>query len=219
MRSKKQSTKHDAVVAAWIFGIFVLFFFSLIAFPYYFVLKHKYLSPPPARRINDFQQFFRAAIKATLFFTLPSLLALGGIFQIANKNPAWPIWFGALAGIYATCLLIGLVIASCWLAAVHFGTVVDPTKDRVVFRVDQESYDLIDYFTLKFISDLPKFDTIQISAIECITRMHGTDLYLMGDFGSRRISFVKKQKRDECIFALTSCGLTQAKLMAEFEST
>lgn len=118
--------------------------------------------------------------------------------------------------------LVGLwliVTAAFWIAAVYFGTIVDPTKDRVVFQVDQESYDLMDYLKLQFIRDLPEFDTVPISAIKRITRQYGTNLYIMGDFGSRRISFVHKQKRDECIYAITSSGLTTAKVFNELEIT
>lgn len=217
-----KSTKNSPFI--YLASFLALLLSGIVAIPYYYQLKWSYLSPAPARRINDFEQFSTAATKAIIALSIPAFipLAIAGMLASGTKPLALselPVWVVITSIVYLLVLAGVLAVISCWLAAVHFGTVVDPTKDRVVFRVDQESYDLTDYLTLKFITDLPKFDMVPISAIGRITRMHGTDLYLMGDFGSRRISFAKKQKRDECIYALTSSGLTNAKVMTEFEST
>jgi hypothetical protein len=55
-----------------------------------------------------------------------------------------------------------------------------------------------------------------LSDIGRITRKIGYDLYLSGSFGSRRITFTNKQKRDECIYAIQNSGRTSAKVPVEF---
>ena len=59
--------------------------------------------------------------------------------------------------------------------------------------------------------------TTGTTAVEKITRQAGTQLFLHGSFGSRRIGFSSKLKRDECIHLLTASGRSQAKLVAELE--
>ena len=114
-------------------------------------------------------------------------------------------------------ILLNIILFK-WLAVAHFGVIVDPGNDRIVFRYDQESYDLIDYIKLRFISDLPRLDEVRLSEIGRITRKRGDDLFLLGVFGSRRITFSNKQKRDECIFAIQNSGRTSAHVPVEFET-
>jgi hypothetical protein len=223
MSNRKEDAKERATTALYMFFFTILgvLLLSILAAPYYSYLRATYMSPPPARRINDFARFVRVAPLAVCGLVIPAAFAVYVAGGIAISQ--WGQSMTALGIIaLAVIALVGLwliVTAAFWMAAVYFGTVVDPIKDRVVFQVDQESYDMMDYLTLMFIRDLPEFDTVPISAIQRITRLHGTDLYLMGDFGSRRISFVHKQKRDECIYALTSCGLMPGKVFNEFEIT
>lgn len=64
-----------------------------------------------------------------------------------------------------------------------------------------------------------RMDEVRLSEIGRITRKAGADLYIHGSFGSRRITFTNKQKRDECIYAITSSGRTAATVPVEFEGT
>ena len=103
-----------------------------------------------------------------------------------------------------------------WLAVAHFGVAVDPTGDRIAFSYDQQSYDIDDYLKLRFVRDLPRMDEVRLSEIGRMTRQGGSDLFLHGSFGSRRIRFTKKQKRDECIWAIRNSGLSSAPMPVEF---
>lgn len=224
--SKKSSNDNDIVqtyLIAFCFTIALMVVFSIVAVPYHLYLSHKYLSPPPARRINDFNHFVTAIFKSSilLFFLSMGLFVLLSIFFGTKGEITLRDTIGILMLLSPAIMLWlwAVLIGVGYVTGVHFGVVVDPTKDRVVFRVDQESYDLIDYLKLKFITDLPKFDMVPLSAIYRITRKSGKHLYLVGDFGSRRISFTNKQKRDECIFSITSSGMTSAKVFSEFETT
>jgi hypothetical protein len=219
-KKKEQNNDGGFAIAYVILGLMALIVCGILVIPYYIWLKSTYVSPS-ARRINDFGSFSSSALIAVLVLGFPTLLA--GIVASNVSTAADAHSLGLLHFSFAMVAFVlyawVLIFVSEWLAAVHLGTIVDSDKNRIIFRVDQESYDLVDYVTLRFVRDLPKLDEIPISAIDRITRQSGLHLYLLGDFGSRRISFSNKQKRDECIYAITSSGLTKAKVFHEFEST
>ena len=220
-RKKKDNSTNETALIALIFGVVVLIVCGILVIPYYLYLKAKYASGTGARRINDFRQFAKVATIALLvhaaiglFILLPAI----NILWLPSETEASPTVKLIGACLFGFWVYLVMMITA-WLAAVHLGVVVNCSEDKLVFRIDQESYDLIDYLTLRFIRDLPRFDAIPISAIRRITRQHGVDIYLMGDFGSRRITFSNKQKRDECIYAITACPRSSAKLFSEFETT
>jgi hypothetical protein len=201
-----------------------LFVFGLMMIIHNKYLRDRYYSNNgiglPIRRINDFSAVYKP-LTAILFG--PSLLLFVCIWPFLmydGQMPMSKVW--AILLIESPIILIWLwlsIIFIKWLVLAHFGVIVDPGRDRIVFRFDQESYDFSDYLKLKFIRDLPKVDEVPLSGIGRITRRHGADIYLLGTFGSRRITFTNKQKRDECIFAITSSGCTKAKVAMEFERT
>ncbi len=222
MRKKQNEQSNDGgfALAYVVLGLLALIICGVLVIPYYIYLKSTYASPN-ARRINDFGSFSSSAIVAVLVLGFPTLLAgvvASNVSTAADAHSLGPLHFSFAMVVFVLYAWV-LIFVSEWLAAVHLGTIVDSDKDRIIFRVDQESYDLVDYLTLRFVRDLPKLDKILISAINRITRQSGLHVYLLGDFGSRRISFSNKQKRDECIYAITSSGLTKAKVFHEFEST
>ena len=60
-------------------------------------------------------------------------------------------------------------------------------------------------------------DSVSLADVQKITRQAGKKLFLHGDFGSRRISFTDKLKRDECIHLITANGNSRVKVMNELE--
>ena len=170
------------------------------------------------RRINDFDSVRYPLGVITLG---PSVLLAFMFFLVAN------ITSGSLTRpgvIFATGLLVALgglwlwwtPILFRWLAVAHFGVVVDPAGDRIAFVCDQQSYDIQDYLKLRFVSDLPRMDEVRLSDIERMTRQEAFDLFIHGAFGSRRIRFTKKQKRDECIYAIHGSKRSRAAMPVEF---
>ena len=171
---------------------------------------------PSAQRINDFAAV-RKPFTAILFGSTPVLLLYWMLATWVTKESAAIATLILLLASPLLLLWLWLsVIFFRWLAVAHFGVVVDPENDRIVFQFDQESYDLMDYLKLKFIRDLPRMDEVRLSDIGRITRKFGWDLYILGSFGSRRITFTNKQKRDECIYAIQKSGRTSAKVPIEF---
>lgn len=222
---KEEESREAAVVFVLLFLTFVQFMlFLLMTINYHRYLMNRYYrngdGKSSIRRINDISAVFKPLV-AILFG--PSLILLICIipFLMLERMPNW-VEAVLILLLESPFILIWLWLSVTffkWLAVAHFGVIVDPDRDRIVFRIDQESYDVVDYLKLKFIRDLPKIDEIRLSDIGRITRKHGADLYIHGSFGSRRITFTNKQKRDECIYAITSSGMTAAKVAMEFERT
>jgi hypothetical protein len=220
-KKAKSSTAEEDLIEkiSTVIGTVAIVVIGILVIPYYLLLKAKYASGVEARRINDYDQFSMLSSMAIVpigggcfILGYAAMLVLDpGSYEI---SPA----VAYLGASYLFCVWAYLMyINAAWLAAVHLGVVVNCKEDTLTFRFDQESYDLIDYFKMRNIFDLPRIDIIQISAIRRITRQRGIHVYLIGDFGSRRITFSNKQKRDECIFAITSCTKATAKVFSEFE--
>jgi hypothetical protein len=224
---KKEEKSGRAAIYIGLIAITFLQFivFGMVTIVYHYILKKKYFQQDGvqdsiARRIND----IRAMRKPFMMIVFgPSLIALICLYPFWQAEPALSQSAARSVLLLESPLLVAWIwlsfISFKWLAVAHFGVIVDPEKDRVVFRYDQESYDFIDYLKLRFIRDLPRMDEVRLSEIGRITRKLGEDLYIHGSFGSRRITFTNKQKRDECIYAIQSSGKTTAKVPVEFEKT
>ena len=88
------------------------------------------------------------------------------------------------------------------IAIEYFGVIFNDNDRTIVLPADIDNMGLGDRLRLKFLSRMGEQDSIEIRKISNITREKGVNFYIHGDFGSRRINFSNKQKRDECISAL-----------------
>ena len=197
--------------------------FGIVAIIHHRILMNRYCGGvngnTAVRRINDVAAIFKPI--SVIFFgpTIISMFCILPFMAIISDPKLMEILEIIIYEIPFLLLWVWLsVILFKWLAVAHFGVIVDPTNDRIIFRYDQESYDLMDYIKLRFITDLPRLDEVHLSEIGRITRKRGDDLFLLGVFGSRRITFTNKQKRDECIFAIQNSGRTSAHVPVEFET-
>lgn len=89
-------------------------------------------------------------------------------------------------------------------ARAFLGVVVDHEKGEVLFLNSSANLDITDYLmVLPVIRNYNSFDRLALADVQWITRQAGKSLFLHGDFGSRRIDFSNKLKRDECIHLVT----------------
>jgi hypothetical protein len=147
----------------------------------------------------------------------PTLIGGGTVFFV-----------GAIFIFYTTFSIIAIIIVlppvifigyhfARHLAVLYFGIVADKDKDILVFPHDMQSYLLSDYFSFRFLKDYCNVDTIELSSITKMTRGHGTELYVHGPFGSRRIIMSTKQKRDECLAMIQVFTGKKGLLITEIE--
>ena len=166
----------------------------VLALFHYFRLRQKYLSNENAHQIFDFKAM------------LPKLLTIGSgllvtiILMVQLKGYSEVLFWLTLP----LCIYAGNLAAKAQ-AYMLLGVVIDYNTGIVHFPPNLERLGLFDYLkvipVLKVWTDL---DTVDIPQIERITRQAGKSLFMIGKFGSRRITFTDKGKRDECIYWLTS---------------
>jgi hypothetical protein len=178
-----------------------------VAICHYYFLRKKYLLKG-ARRINDIGNLKSITEKVFLNSFVVSFI-LAGCYML-HVSTAWLI-------ILSLYVLWHMMTIARWSSIVYFGVIVDSIGDRIYFRQDQQSYDISDYLTMKFFRDLEKIDSVKISEIDQLSRQYGENLYIAGSFGSRKIWFTNKQKRDECIYALQNSGRMPGNMMREGE--
>jgi hypothetical protein len=189
--------------------VYLPFVVALLAFSlyHYSKLKKQYLTDQDVKRVIDPGKFLETAIMA----------GVAGVALYLMLSKAYEISF---------LLAIPVAVLALWLAnwigkmqaRVFLGVVIDYNQDVVIFEPDISSFDIVDYLKVTpYLRSLTEMEQVQLADIQKITRQAGRNLYMHGDFGSRKISFTNKQKRDECIHFLTSGGRSRAKLVVEME--
>lgn len=126
-----------------------------------------------------------------------------GIAMIKNGfNPA------NFIGIIVPMILIFISLLICFTLSARIGTsqigmLVFPDEDKFVIPADPNKNTFIEnIFQGKLFSDMYKMEELPLSEIQKITRESGKKAYVHGKFGTRKISWRDKQKRDECIATL-----------------
>jgi len=199
--AKKKNKDEDGDLLIKMAGIVLFLPFLPLSLIYFLVLKKRHLTPQ-AQRIVDTSRGIKAAIFSAGIIGTSAIFILAGTFGIFNEAKENIIAFKALFLVF--CLCVMAYYGSRYVACIFLGIVVDPRKGVVVMPTDFQSYSLTDWLTLRFLSGMKRVDVIPLDGIEKISRSKGTELYLHGSFGSRRISMSSKQKRDECLAAIQS---------------
>jgi hypothetical protein len=215
MARKSVKKEKDEAAKYLMAALGILLFLPLLIFAVssFNALQQKYLESTAAQRVMDIRRIFPTLIVGgTVFFV--GAIFIYYIINIMNKNSS----FSIIAIIIAlpAVIFIGYHFAR-HLAVLYFGIVADKDKDILVFPHDMQSYILSDYFSFRFLKDYCNVDTIELSSITKMTRGHGTELYVHGPFGSRRIIMSTKQKRDECLAMIQVFTGKKGLLITEFE--
>jgi hypothetical protein len=183
------------IVVALVFGLY-----------HYAKLKRHYLTGPHVRRVFDM------GING-------GAMLFSGILAFGYFAAAYFLYRYAPLSLVLTAPM-SLVVLN-WVgklqASAFLGVVVDYQQGVVFFPPNDEALDIVDFLlVLPRVRQLTTMDTVLLADVQKITREAGKRLFLHGDFGSRRISFTDKLKRDECIHLITTNG-GSAKVMPELE--
>jgi putative exporter of polyketide antibiotics len=166
----------------------------LFAAFHYIKLKEKYLATENSHRIFDMK---------ALWLRLTNV-GVGVLFVIWTCASL----FGEHKLLFVLALpfgLYGLNLLAKALAYILVGVVIDHDTGTVHFPANLENLDILDYIKiLPVVKAMIQLESIPISQIKKITRQAGVKLFLIGDFGSRRIQFSDKAMRDECIYWIQS---------------
>jgi len=213
-RAQSAANSEEAQLALkTIFRLFmyVLFLpFFLWTGIYTLIMKQQLLSENSVRinNIGMTEDPIHSAITGigTQFLTIP----IAFLFLDTTSN--------LLVFIYAMVLLFSIwynVVMASWISVAYMGVIINKDKDKVYFQHDLQSFDFMDYVTLKPLRQLRTLDIVKLSDIEKVSKEYGTYTFLLGKFGSRRVRFTTKQKRDEFIYNLRKYG--SSSMMFNFD--
>lgn len=194
MARKNRTDNADSLVFTAVIAGGVLFLVSLF---HYVLLRLRHTRGKKTRRVFDL-----GIGSATMLKTGLVALAFGAL--------CW----GAYGLVGPSSLFISIPLAllvANWLgmaqACAFFGVAVNFDDGTITFRNTQAQLDLGDYFRIfPIIRCFTTLNTLKLDDVEWLTRESGRQLYLHGSFGSRRIDFSDKLKRDECIHLITALG-------------
>ena len=206
MASKKQKEEEARIN-------FIMYMIPFIALAvvfglyHYAKLKKKYLTGSQVRRVFDVGTNWPAMLMSGILAFCYFVAAM-----VLYEKAHWTLVFS---------LPLALIVLN-WMgelqAHAFLGVVVDYGQGAVFIPPSAENLDIVDsLLVLPGIRQLTTLDFVLLDEVEKITRQAGTQLFLHGSFGSRRIGFSSKLKRDECIHLLTASGRSRAKLVAELE--
>lgn len=198
----KQKKQDDSLGPVVIAMVAVTVIFSL----YHFVQqKRRYITGPHVRRVFDMENNWRAMVETAMVGLVVLVFAV-----VIEHNWSYSIYVLVPLGLY---LLNWVGKAQ---ANVFLGVLVDSQKGEVILMASPDNLDITDYLmVLPVLRNYTALDHLPLDSIQWITRQAGKSLFLHGDFGSRRIDFSNKLKRDECIHLITSGR--RIKMLTEFE--
>mgnify|MGYP001063096106 FL=1 len=202
MAKKKNDGSAGALLSVVAFFVFLPFL--IFGIFYYRKLKRKYSAIPNIQRVYDIGVLFKTVGASIAVIVVSAVLVL--------QMSALPAKFVSVETSHyiARVILFLYPIAMIWpmkkmaerIAIEYFGIIFNDNDRTIMLPADIGNMGLGDWLRLKFLSRMGEHDSIEIRKISNITREKGVNFYIHGDFGSRRINFSNKQKRDECISAL-----------------
>ncbi|HEC1249249.1 TPA: hypothetical protein RZN50_000118 [Citrobacter braakii] len=200
----KKKDDGSAVMLLFVVAFFVFLPFLIFGIFFYRKLKRKYSAIPNIQRVYDIGVLFKTLGASIVVIVVSAVLVLQFCGLLA-KNLS-PETSRNIAGV----ILVLYPIVMIWpmkkmaerIAIEYFGIIFNDNDRTMILPADIGNMGLGDRLRLKFLSRMGEQDSIEIRKISNITREKGVNFYIHGDFGSRRINFSNKQKRDECISAL-----------------
>lgn len=161
---------------------------AFFSFAHYWALRRRYLKGPAERVFDP-----RAAFRRLLSFSALAGIALMGALalSLSSPNAAWIVVPALVSVLYW--------IGMCQ-ALVYLGFVVDLGQRKLVFPPNLQNCQLGDFFLVyPIIVRLATPDEIDLDSVEDLTREARKYVLVHGRFGSRRVGFSDKLKRDECV--------------------
>nr|WDS96457.1 hypothetical protein VW1_00029 [Enterobacter sp.] len=187
-----------------ILAFFIFLPFLIFSFLRYRNLKRLYNAIPNVQRVFDTGKLY-SSVAFAVFTVMGAIGLMIGLVSVVQKNVNPDV-----ADILSKSILIIIAVLMIWpmkkmaerVAVEYFGIIFNDNDNTMILPSDISNMSFGDVVRLKFLSRLGDQDRIEISSITNITREKGVNFYIHGSFGSRRINFSSKQKRDECLSAL-----------------
>ena len=220
MTTRKEKQEQEAMANLFVWSILALFgLLGLVLLPFtgifaYFQwrkIKSKLFRPNMIRiHEGSFNTLKLMAIDSLGAVAWIFLTAIGAfIFLVAfiDEWPTWASWVHFLVyAVFALSTIYGLFFyysKSKQIACRVAGVVILPDEDIMAIPCDSLNNTISDDLVkFKWIKDYCSLEVINIKSIESISREKGKILFIHGEFGTRKIEYMTKQKRDECLYAI-----------------
>ena len=195
-----------AVAGVALLGIFLIN--SICVYRHY---DKKYDFAEATARVTDTWNFVRympaaIALGVPAFFTLATFpyqgLALHGNMAILILHACLSLLLIAAVAVFPYLML------SARLATTQAGMLIYRQRGYFVIPTDWNKNTFVEnVFHLELVKAMFTMERLELAEVQKITRDGGKTAFVHGEFGTRRIVWRDKQKRDECIAALErACG-------------
>ena len=182
-----QILKLIAIITIPVFIIFLGIF--------YFLLSVIYKTSDADARTYQMSIFFRYAVRLVSFLFLAGLISYMFWSYLTENNLSYKLFL-----LIIPPLLVYALAVIARGAAYLIGAVVNLERNVLIIPRDVLSYGFVkNIFKLQILWGWFTMDELPFSEIKKITREKGNTMFIHGDFGSRKLVWCNKQKRDECI--------------------
>lgn len=200
----KKKDDGSASILLLVVALFVFLPFLIFGIFFYRKLKRKYSAIPNTQRVYDIGVLFKTLGASIAIIAASAVLALQ-LSTLPTKfvSPETSQYIiRIMLVLYPVVMVWPMKKMAERIAIEYFGIIFNDNDRTMILPADLGNMGIGDWLRLKFLSRMGEQDSIDIRKISNITREKGVNFYIHGDFGSRRINFSNKQKRDECISAL-----------------
>jgi hypothetical protein len=189
--------------AFMILGVILFLPFMFFSYFHYKRIKKRHIKESGTQRVYDVGLLWRSIFFSAGIITTGLIAMFYTNSYLLSYIP--PEYSKVVFGLDALIVVISLYPIKKMaerVAVRYFGVVFDDTEKKIVIPADLENSSFGENLRLNFIRKMGDFEEINVKDISSVTREKGVDFYIHGQFGSRKINFSNKQKRDECLSAL-----------------
>lgn len=189
-----------------IIGLLVLSVFIINTVCVYNHYNKKYVFSEASARVTDTWNFIRfmpiaIVLGVVTAYCIPQVLGL-----ISKEHN----YIGAALLILGWIIIIGLpaLLLTARMGTTQAGLLIYKNRGYFVIPTDWNKNTFVEnIFQLEIIKAMYDMEALNLADIDKITRESGKIAYIHGTFGTRKIAWRNKEKRDECIAALErGCG-------------
>lgn len=204
MARKKQNEDATKLILA-VLGVVLFLPFMFFSFMHYNKIKKYHIQVDNVQRVFDIGLLWRSIAFSTGIVSAG--IAIMFYFNQIVIGSIPPEYINFLLAFDGVCLIMAFypIKKMAERVAVRYaGVIFDDNQKVMLIPADLENSSFGDNIRLQFIKRMGDYDKITINDIANVTREKGVNFFIHGNFGSRKINFSNKQKRDECLVALQS---------------
>ncbi|EKP0310128.1 hypothetical protein JE959_000102 [Aeromonas veronii] len=184
-------------------GVILFLPFMLFSYLHYNNIKKRHMNGSGTQRVYDIGLLWRSIIYSAGIITTGLVMMFYINSQLVSIMPPeykQVLWLIDVMVVIASLYPIKKMAER--VAVRYFGVIFDDNDKKMVIPADLENASFGENLRLNFIRKMGDYEAIDIKDISSVTREKGVNFFIHGRFGSRKINFSNKQKRDECLSAL-----------------